>query len=136
MPQVTSQNEHFAIHGGGPVAQCYPTVTQAPFPVLDVAGGAAPKWTSDLILADGFRSIAAGVTLSRNGTIKIIRYVDLAGQVLLKTDTLVLTAATAAAITVTDNLPFGSFKVEIENTDNVGGHTAAITNFSLLLNGG
>jgi hypothetical protein len=132
--QVASGTEFYGVHGVGPVAQVAPAPSPA-FALLDVAGGAAPKWTSDLIQAGGFKgAISVGVTLSRSGTLKINRYIDAAGTVLLKTDTQTLTAATAAVLTVNDGLAFAAMAVEIANTDATGGHTAAISNYALLLN--
>jgi hypothetical protein len=136
MPLASSPNEFYQPFAVGPVLQLAPAVTPQPFPTLDVSGGAAPKWTSDLIQGDGFKTISCGVTLSRSGTLKINRYVDAGGTVLLKTDSQNLTANTAGALTIVDGLPFASFSIEIANTDATGGHTATISAFGLLLNAG
>lgn len=133
MSKVVSPAEFFDIGAVGPVAQCFPAPAPAFPATLDPAGGAAPSWISNL-MPGGFKSLAVGVTLSRTGTLKINRYIDDKGVVLLKTDSVALVANTANTLTIVDGLPFGSFTVEIDNTDATGGHTAVISAYALCLN--
>lgn len=132
MPQTSSElnSQYWEPVATGPVAQA-DVSTWAPLvpsPTIIASG----NYTSALIYADGFKSIAAGVTSTQTGAMTIQRYIDKAGLVAQGTaSTVALTASTPAVLNVTDGLPFQSFVLKITNT---GGATATITNFACLLN--
>jgi hypothetical protein len=93
----------------------------------------AGSWTSNLISADGFRSIAAGVELTQAGTIKIQLYVDQAGNVPQGTAvSTTLTANEANSVSTYDGAPFQSFTVTITNSS--GSSAATVSDFVLLMN--
>jgi len=130
MPRLVDEleSQYWEPIANGPVAQA--DLTSVIAVPATIAGSGT--FTSALQYADGFKSIACGVTLSQTGTLQVQRYVDRAGLVLQTAATATaLTASTPGVYNVTDGLPFQSFKVIITNS---AGTPANVTNFVLLLN--
>ncbi len=88
---------------------------------------ASATWNSGILISGGSPKVAAGVTSTQAGAITITRYLDTAGTVTIDTHTAPLTANNFASLVLVDNVPFGSFMVQISNT---GGSAATLTNFS------
>ena len=133
MPKGSTElgTEYWQPSTTGPVIQTDLT-TWAGTPPVPSTIAAAGNYTSNVIYADGFRTLAAAVTSSQAGAISIQRYLDLAGLVPQgPAISASLVAATPQVVNVSDGLAFQSFKVTITNT---GGSTANITNFGLLMN--
>jgi hypothetical protein len=132
MPLYDTQEQNFAyndIRCLGPVAQAYPFSVASLAPPATLAAGAT--WSSSVLPSDGFKAMAAGVKLSQAGSLVIARFIDLAGQVPLDTQTTALTAGQSGFKTMTDGLPFGSFMISVTNS---GGSAATLSNFAVLMN--
>jgi hypothetical protein len=113
----------------GPVAQAdLSALLSVPATIL-----AAGTFTSPVIYADGFKSIAAAVTLTQAGSIQVLPFIDAAGTV---PQTAPVATVLAANVSNVNNLisgvPFQSFQVQIKNT---GGSTGTVSGFACLLNG-
>ena len=133
MPQVSNElgTQYWEPVGTGPVAQADISAwTGLPPPGATIA--ASSTYTSNVIVADGFKAIGIGVTSSQAGTITIQRYLDRAGNVPVGAPiTAALTAATAQWCTSNDGVPFQSFKFSISNS---GTSAANVSNFACVLN--
>ncbi len=126
MVKVTSQGEFQNIVAIGGKAEIVP-LSQADV-TTPIAHGA--NWTSGLLIADGFQNLIVGVTSSKAGALNVQRYIDDAGQVPIgAADTVALVAATAKVLKIADGVPFGSYTVQITNTD--GADDADITAFAM-----
>jgi hypothetical protein len=133
MPQISSElnAQYWEPFAAGPVAQTDISAWAGlpPPPATIVASG---NYTSLLIVADGFKALACGVTSTQAGALSIQRYIDKAGLIAQgPAISSTLVAATPNIVNSNDGLPFQTFKVIITNT---GGATATISNFGLLLN--
>lgn len=102
----------------------YPT----PPPATIAASG---SWVSGIIFGDGYQVLTLAVQMTQAGTLKITRYVDRAGNFPRPVSSTAIVANTALIVDITDNLPWVSFQIEIDNS---GGSTATLTNFSVLMN--
>lgn len=133
MSQVSNElnTQYWEPVATGPVGQADITAWPGtPPPPGTIA--AAGNYTSNVIIADGFKAIAAAITSTQAGAISIQRFIDRAGTIAQGAAiSTTLVAATPAVVNSNDGLPFQSFVVKITNT---GGSTATITNFALLLN--
>jgi hypothetical protein len=89
------------------------------------------SWTSGLIFSDGYQILTVGVKMDRAGTLLITRYIDLAGQMARPVSSTSIVANTLLIVDITDNLPFVTYQIEIDNGA-VG--TATIAQFSALMN--
>jgi hypothetical protein len=128
MPKVTS----FGEQPGLDVAQGPSVQSLVPASVHGLASSiaASGNTASNLIVSDGYKSLAVGVTSSQNGQIQVQRYLDDAGTVKQGAAvTASLTGGTAGVCNVTDGNPFASYTVTITNT---GGGTANLTNLAIL----
>ncbi len=131
MPRQETQAEYQQIWAHGPRAEFVPAAMIAA--VLAASPIAiSGTFTSPPFPADGFYDWSIGITLSQAGTINLLRFIDDAGTTLLSTSppTAALTAATAAVLTVTDGMPYASYKIQIINGS--GSAAANITNFAAL----
>lgn len=129
MPWTDSQQNSgfWDIRAVGPVAQTAPVIATPPSTIA-----ASGQWQSAVLPADGFKTLAVGVTSSQTGAVNVQRYLDAAGTVTQgAASTQALTAATAAVLNVTDGVPFASFQITVTNT---GASTATISKFAVLLN--
>jgi hypothetical protein len=133
MPQVSNElnAQYYEPVATGPVAQCdISTWSGLPPPPASLA--ASGTWTSGVIVADGYKAIAAGVLSSQAGAISIQRYLDRAGNVPQgPAISATITAATAQVCNANDGAPFQSFVIKITNTGTVA---ATLSNFACLLN--
>lgn len=118
------------IYSPGPVAQ---------MDSLSIPGGLPPAqllasgtWVTSLIYAMGYKVLSVGVTMDHAGTLKIQRYIDRGGLVAQgAVSSTAIVANTPLVVNLTDNLPFLTFTIEI---DNAAGAVGNITNFALLMN--
>ncbi len=130
MPQASNQGvtQYYEPVAIGPVAQTLP-VPPTPVPATIAAGA---TWDSGLINADGYKAIAVGVTLDQAGSLKLLRFIDGGGVVAQgAASTQALAAGAPGVLNVNDNLPFQSFRVQIQNSSAAVAHPG---NFALLLN--
>jgi hypothetical protein len=113
----------------GPVAQAdLSALLGVPATILTTV-----TWTSPVIYADGFKSIAAAVTLTQAGTIQVLPFIDAAGTIPQTAPVATVLAANVSNVNnMTSGLPFQSFQVAIHNTS---GSTATVSGFACLLNG-
>lgn len=135
MPQVSNElsSQYWEPVATGPVAQCDLSANTEEVGTVPGSIAASGSFTSQLIPANGFKAIAAGVTSTQTGAISIQRYIDKLGQVAQGAAiSTALTASTPGVVNSNDGLPFQSFKITITNTN--GSSAATITNFALLLN--
>lgn len=117
----------------GPVAQVDLSTWSglSPTGVPGATIGAGSNYTSGVIQANGFKSIAVGAKSTQVGAITIQRFMDAAG--LVPIGALVsasLVASTSQWATVNDGLPFRSFQFSITNTS---GSSATLSNFAAIL---
>jgi hypothetical protein len=134
MPYISSERNasYYEPYAVGPVGQMDMSANAGVTGTVPTTIAESGSWTSNLISADGFRSIAAGVELTQAGTIKIQLYVDQAGNVPQGTAvSTTLTANEANSVSVYDGAPFQSFTVTITNSS---GSSATVSDFVLLLN--
>jgi hypothetical protein len=134
MPKGSTElgTEYWQPSTTGPVIQTDLTGWAGLNPVTPPTIAAGGNWTSGVIYADGFRTLAAAVTSSQVGAISIQRYLDLAGLVPQgPAISAALVAATPQVVNVQDGVAFQSFTVKITNTS---GSTANLSNFGLLMN--
>jgi hypothetical protein len=112
------------------------STVQIPYALSDVGLSAsilaAQTIESNIVFTNGYKSLAIGLTSSQNGTLTIQRFLDQAGEIPqdLTPISISLTAGQADVLNLTDNKPFQSARITIENT---GGVTAAIDPFMMLL---
>jgi hypothetical protein len=98
---------------------------------LDTTVAASGSTVSDLILTNGYKNFAFGITSTQTGSVSIQRYIDAAGTI--KQGSAVtgsLVANTALTVNSTDSNPYQSLIVTISNS---GGSTATLSNQILLL---
>lgn len=135
MPQVSTEasTQYWEPVATGPVAQCDLSANTEEVGSVPSSIAASSNFTSQLILANGFKAIAAAVTLSQAGSIAIQRYIDKAGLVAQGAAvSTALTAATPGVVNSNDGLPFQSCRVTITNSSS--SNAATVSNFALLLN--
>lgn len=124
MPLQKSYGEAPQTFATGPVTQYLPNLS-APATV-----GATSTWTSAVQVADGFKNLGVGATLSTAGNLIVNRYLDLAGTILNgPATTVAITAGTPAVAIITDGKPMASYTVQVQNTAAGVGN---LTNFVVL----
>ena len=116
--------EFVALTGMG---QSTPTVA---FPTVIAGNG---TWLSPLLLTDGCRWLTAAVTLSQNGTLELLRFVDTAGAVARPVITGSLVAGTATILDAVDQLPCAAFQISVTNGSGI---PATVSNPIVLLSAG
>jgi hypothetical protein len=102
-----------------------------PFPPTTIPEGGS--FTSGILPGDGFKTFAIALTSSQAGSISVQRFLDAAGTIpVAAVNTQALTAAASPpnVLTITDGLPYLTFKVTITNT---GGAAATVTNFAFIM---
>lgn len=98
---------------------------------LAVSVPATGNVLSEVILTNGYKSLAVGVTSSQAGAVIVQRYLDQAGLVPQGPAIQVaLSAGVAAVLNNNDGAPFQSMTVEVTNTAAVA---ANLTNLLVLL---
>ena len=111
----------------GPVVQAVPAPPTAPPPTI----GAGLNYQTGVILANGFKAISVGATLSQAGSVSIQRFIDKAGTIPVGAAiSTTLAAGVANFATVNDGVAFASFQVTISNT---GASTGNLSGFGMLL---
>ena len=113
--------------GGTPLPQLSQAFIPNPAtaPPATVAGGG--NWQSGILNCAGLQALAASCTLSQAGSIVIQRYIDPAGTIAIGTAiSQVLTANTAAWVSVNDGLPAASWQVTISNTSGSTGNLTGV----------
>lgn len=120
-----TQRSDLSIVGGelGPALQSLQTAAQLGLNGTVPAGGNLP---GNVLVSNGWKLFAVGLTSTQAGQISIQRFLDLAGTIPQGAPvTAALTAATAAYATVgTDGLPFASLQVTVSNS---GGSAATLS---------
>lgn len=128
MTTETSRNASYAPYARWSVQQAPVPQTVHNLPGTIAASSAA---TTSLISADGFTLIAAGITMTQNGSMSIQRYLDDGGtQVQGAVLTVPVTANIAANLDVLDGKPFAAFTLTVTNS---AASVATISGFALLL---
>jgi hypothetical protein len=75
---------------------------------------ASGSWLSGIIYSNGYQVISVGITMNQAGTLKITRYIDMAGTILQGTPTSgTIVGGTALIVNVTDDLPFVTFQLGV-----------------------
>lgn len=134
MPWVDSQQSagFFTIFGEGPVAQT--TIVQDSAPIGPTTILAAGNYTTGVVVSDGYRVIAVGITSSQAGALTIQRYLDREGTIpvtaVLSTPVVAATPLVVIVSSTADNIPFASFTVILTNTSGV---TATVSKYYVLL---
>jgi hypothetical protein len=89
------------------------------------------SWTSGTIFADGYQIISVAVQMNQAGTLKITRYLDTAGTIARPVSSTSIVSGTLLIVDITDDLPFLTYTIEI---DNGSGSTATIAAFACIMN--
>jgi hypothetical protein len=106
------------------------TTPNLPVPVpLQIADGAT--YDSGIVFSDGYKAVSVAVTADHAGSLKVIRYIDLAGSIVQATSTTSIVANTALVVNVFDNLPFVTYRIQIVNG---AGAVSNIASFAALMN--
>jgi hypothetical protein len=128
MSNATSQVDVHTPFDAGPALQflMLPTALN-----LSTSVPANNNVVSNVIITNGYKALSFACTSSQTGSVSIQRYLDSAGTILQGAAlTVSLSAATAAVLNNSDNAPFQSLKITVNNS---AGSIATLTNCALLL---
>lgn len=121
--------EYFTINAAGPAAQT--TIPQSTPPAAPTTILNAGNFSTGIIVSNGYKVIAVGVTSSGAGALNIQRYLDREGTIpVIAVSTTALVAATPLVVIISDTTPFASFSIVITNTS---GSTATVSKFYCLM---
>lgn len=76
--------------------------------------------------------LTATVKMDKAGNLRVLRYFDLAGTILIDTTTQAIVANTQETITLADGVPYRAYKVTVENTAIT---VATVANIGILTGG-
>lgn len=100
-------------------------------PPLQIADGAT--WSSGVTYSMGFKALTVGIKADHAGTLKIYRYLDLAGTIQQALSSTAIVANVALVVNVYDNLPYVSYQLQVVNGAGAVSNIVA-TDFGVLMN--
>lgn len=89
------------------------------------------NWKSGVIVADGYQILTVAVKMNQNGTLLVTRYLDAAGTIVRDVTSTSIVSGTLLITDITDNLPFLTYQIEVDNT---AGSAATIAAFVAIMN--
>jgi hypothetical protein len=107
------------------------TSLNMPVPLPPTIAASPGNWKSGVIFADGYQVLSVAVQMTTAGTLIITRYLDGLGAIARTASSTAIVANTLLIVDITDDLPFLTFQIEI---DNGAAGVATITSFTTLLN--
>jgi hypothetical protein len=114
---MTARTDNFGVGGElGPALQCSLTAARLGLTAQVPASG---QLASPVILSNGWKLFALGLTSTQAGTVSVQRFLDTAGTVPIGAGvSAALTAATAQSLSIgtADTIPFQSFQVTVTNS--------------------
>lgn len=106
-------------------------VSYIAMPTLPIAIVGSGNYTSPLLMADGYQVLTVALTMNQAGTLVITRYIDMAGTMARPLSTTSIVSGTALIVDITDDLPFVTFTITINNSS---GSAASVSAFAIIMN--